>query len=68
MSLSGQLSLFARPTTATTGDGPPCLKCGHKNTVVSPGVGPHHQGSTARCTRHGGRRRTPGSDQRGGAA
>jgi hypothetical protein len=39
--LRGQLSLFDQPA-APAEDGPPCLACGHKNTVVSPGVGPHH--------------------------
>jgi hypothetical protein len=36
-----QLLLFG-PPPPPTGEGPPCLKCGHKNTVISPGVGPHH--------------------------
>jgi hypothetical protein len=37
----GQLELFDRPA-AQAESGPPCLKCGHKDTVISPGVGPHH--------------------------
>jgi hypothetical protein len=38
--LPGQTSFLDQPA-APTEDGPPCLKCGHKDTVVSPGVGPH---------------------------
>jgi hypothetical protein len=37
--LSGRTSFLDRPAPATE-DGPPCLKCGHLNTVISPGVGP----------------------------
>lgn len=40
--LSGQTSFFDRPAAPADNDGPPCLKCGHLNTVVTPGVGPHH--------------------------
>ena len=41
--LRGQqsMSLVDRPAPSAE-DGPPCLKCGNLNTVVSPGVGPHH--------------------------
>jgi hypothetical protein len=39
--LPGQTSFLDRPI-AQTEDGPPCLKCGYLNTVVSPGVGPHY--------------------------
>jgi hypothetical protein len=34
-------SIHPIPAPATE-DGPPCLKCGRLNTVISPGVGPHH--------------------------
>ena len=39
--LRGQLELFDQ-TAPVAETGPPCLKCGHKDTVISPGVGPHH--------------------------
>ena len=38
---SRQLELFD-PQTTDGGPGPPCLKCRYKDTIISPGVGPHH--------------------------
>jgi hypothetical protein len=40
--LRGQQSLPFDQPAPTAEPGPPCLKCGHKDTVISPGVGPHH--------------------------
>jgi hypothetical protein len=63
-----QMSLFGRPAPATE-DGPPCLKCGHLNTVISPGAGPHHARiDCPKCKAWRWAPKPPTRPERGGAA
>jgi hypothetical protein len=56
-------------TAPATEDGPPCLKCGHLNTVISPGVGPHHARiDCPKCKSWRWAPKPPPRPERGGAA
>jgi len=47
---SQQLLPFLNPPKPVGDPGPPCLQCGGA-TVISPGIGPHHQKiSCTRCS------------------